>query len=73
MFVLKVPKDFGKRSLTWTIVANGEPQSIPFTLNPGYPITPYKELGMGNQPPVLSFSARRRQGDRAAGEGGAPP
>jgi hypothetical protein len=56
VFVLKVPKDFGKKTLTWTIVANGELQSIPFTLNPGYPITPYKELGMGNQPPVLSFS-----------------
>jgi hypothetical protein len=56
VFVLKVPKDFGKQKLTWTIVANGEVQSIPFTLNPGYPITPYKELGMGNQPPVLTFS-----------------
>jgi hypothetical protein len=57
VFVLKVPKDFGKRTITWTIVANGEVQTIPLTLNPGYPITPYKELGMGNQPPVLSFSA----------------
>jgi hypothetical protein len=56
VFVLKVPKDFGKQNLTWTIVANGETQSIPLTLNPGYPITPYKELGMGNQPPVLAFS-----------------
>ncbi|HVG86895.1 MAG TPA: hypothetical protein VM820_20400 [Vicinamibacterales bacterium] len=56
VFVLKVPKDFGKKTMTWTIVANGEPQSIPLSLNPGYPITPYKELGMGNQPPALSFS-----------------
>jgi len=56
VFVIKVPKDFGKQKVTWTIVANGERQSIPFTLNPGYPITPYKELGMGNQPPTLSFS-----------------
>jgi hypothetical protein len=56
VFVVKVPKDFGTKSLTWTIVANGESQSIPFTLNKGYPISPYKELGMGNQPPVLAFS-----------------
>lgn len=56
VFVLKVPKDFGQQKVTWTIVANGEVQTIPFTLNPGYPITPYKELGMGNQPPALSFS-----------------
>lgn len=56
VFVLKVPKDFGQQKVTWTIVANGEVQAIPFTLNPGYPITPYKELGMGNQPPALWFS-----------------
>jgi hypothetical protein len=56
VFVVKVPKDFGTKAITWTIVANGETQSIPFTLNKGYPISPYKELGMGNQPPVLAFS-----------------
>ena len=51
-----MPKDFGTKAITWTIVANGETQSVPFTLNKGYPITPFKELGMGNQPPVLAFS-----------------
>jgi hypothetical protein len=56
VFVVKVPKDFGTKAITWTIVSNGETQSVPFTLNKGYPISPYKELGMGNQPPVLAFS-----------------
>jgi hypothetical protein len=56
MFVIKVPKDFGTKAITWTIAAHGETQSVPFTLNKGYPITPYKETGMGNQPPVLAFS-----------------
>ena len=56
VFVVKVPKDFGTRSITWTIVSNGETQSVPFTLHKGYPITPFKELGMGNQPPALAFS-----------------
>jgi len=56
VFIVKVPKDFGTRTITWTIVSNGETQSVPFTLNKGYPISPYKELGMGNQPPVLAFS-----------------
>jgi hypothetical protein len=56
VFVVTVPKDFGTRTVTWTIVSNGETQSVPFTLNKGYPISPYKELGMGNQPPVLAFS-----------------
>ncbi len=56
VFVIKVPKDFGTKSIKWTIVSGGEEQSIPLTLNKGYPISPYKELGMGNQPPVLTFS-----------------
>ncbi len=56
VFVVKVPKDFGTKAITWTITANGETQSVPFTLNKGYPISPFKELGMGNQPPILTFS-----------------
>jgi hypothetical protein len=56
VFAIKVPKDFGTKALRWTIVSHGEEQSIPLTLNKGYPISPYKELGMGNQPPVLAFS-----------------
>ncbi len=56
VFIIKVPKDFAKKAVTWTIVSNGETQSIPLTLNPGYPITPYKELGMGNKPPELMFA-----------------
>ena len=57
VFVIKVPKDFGTKSLTWTIVANGESNSIPLTLNKGYPISPFEELGMHNKPPVVAFSA----------------
>src|SRR5476649_1593109 len=56
VFAVKVPKDFGTKAVTWTIVSNGETQSIPFTLNKGYPISPYEELGMHNKPPVLAFS-----------------
>lgn len=56
VFVIKVPKDFGKKAVTWTIVANGEANSLPLTLNPGYPVAPYKEIGMGNQPPALAFA-----------------
>src|SRR5512145_1035048 len=48
VFVIKVPKDFGNKSIRWTLTVNGETQSVPMTLNPGYPITPFKELGMNN-------------------------
>ena len=56
VFVIKVPKDFGDKVVRWTLIANGETQTVPFSLNKGYPITPFKELGMGNQPPTLWFS-----------------
>src|SRR3954470_5319365 len=56
VFVVKVPKDFGTKAITWTIVANGETNSIPLTLNKGYPISPFEELGMHNKPPVLAFA-----------------
>ena len=56
VFVIKVPKDFGKKTLRWTIEANGERQSVPFSLNPGYVVTPFKEAGMSNSPPKLTFA-----------------
>ena len=56
VFVIKVPKDFGDKSVRWTIEANGERNTVPFTLNKGYPVTPYKEAGMSNSPPKLTFT-----------------
>ena len=56
VLVVKVPKDFGKKTVTWTITLNGETQSIPFTLNNPYNIAPFKEIGMLNEPPKLSFT-----------------
>jgi len=57
VFAIRVPKDFGNRKLIWTIVANGESQAIPLTLNTTYAVTPFRELGAGNTPPALAFSA----------------
>src|SRR5437762_12832806 len=34
VFRIVVPKDFGTKKLTWTIVANGQTTSIPMNLNP---------------------------------------
>ena len=56
VLVVKVPKDFGKKTLTWTITANGETQSIPFALLNPYNVAPFKEIGMNNEPPKLSFT-----------------
>jgi hypothetical protein len=55
MFAIKVPADFGNKKLTWTIVANGQPTTIPASLNTDYEISPLIEAAVGNTPPVLRF------------------
>jgi hypothetical protein len=62
VFVINVPKDFGTKVITWTITANGETQSIPFTLNKSYPIEPFEEKGMGNKPPVFTVGGAKFTG-----------
>ena len=55
MFTVKVPADFGNKKLTWTIVANGQPTTIPASLHTDYEISPLAEVAVGNTPPVLRF------------------
>ena len=53
VFTIPVPKDFGDKKLTWTIVVNGQTTTIPLSLNPNYQVEPFEEKGMGNTPPTL--------------------
>jgi hypothetical protein len=54
MFSVTVAKDFPPSSrLTWTIVLNGESNTVPFTLKPEYNVSPFKDEAVGNTPPVL--------------------
>ena len=56
VFTVTVPKDFGNRRFTWTLVANGGLTEIPLSLRPSYEISPFKDPQMGNTPPALKFS-----------------
>ena len=56
VFTIVVPKDFGTKKITWTIVANGEKTEIPFSLTTSYQISPFKDVAMGNTPPVLKLA-----------------
>src|SRR5712672_2439776 len=56
VFRIVVPKDFGSSKLTWTITANHQTTAIPLSLDPLWEVSPFSEPGMGNTPPVLSFS-----------------
>ena len=57
VFRIVVPKDFGTKKLTWTIVANGQETTIPMSLNPLWVVEPFKDAGNGNTPPVVRFDA----------------
>ena len=56
VFTVTVPKDFGDRKLTWTLVANRQTMAIPASLNPLWELSPFHEEGMGNTPPTLAFA-----------------
>jgi hypothetical protein len=57
VFTITVPKDFGAKRLTWTIVANGQAMSVPIGLIPDYNVEPFEDAAMGNTPPTLRFEA----------------
>jgi hypothetical protein len=64
VFVIKVPKDFGKNTLTWTLVANGQTTVIPLNLDPLWVVAPFKDVAIGNTPPGIRFEA---EGERHQG------
>jgi hypothetical protein len=55
VFTILVPKDFGQKKLTWTLVANGQTTAIPMGLNPLYEVEPFKDAAQGNTPPAIRF------------------
>jgi len=55
---IKVPKDFGDKRLTWTIVANGQTTTLPIGIIKGYQIEPFKEVAQGNEPPKIQFDPK---------------
>ena len=58
VFTIKVPKDFGDKRLTWTIVANGQTTAVPVGVIKGYQVEPFKEQAQGNEPPRIQFDAK---------------
>jgi hypothetical protein len=69
MFTVPAPRDFKPSdSYVWTIVANGQTTSIPLRLHGDYVMSPFKEIAVGNTPPVIRFdegSGVSVQGPRA--------
>src|SRR5437773_9546071 len=57
VFTIKLPKDFGDRKLTWTIVANGFTNAITLHTQADYVVEPYEDAANKNTPPKLKFRA----------------
>jgi hypothetical protein len=55
VFAIRVPKDFGTRQLTWTLVANGQTNVIPMHLKADWVVEPFEDAGSKNTPPLLRF------------------
>ena len=57
MFTVTVPKEFtAQQRLTWTITVNGRTNSIPLKLTPDYILQPFKDVAVGNTPPIIRFT-----------------
>jgi hypothetical protein len=55
LFTITVPKDFGDKHFTWTIVANGKTTVIPLSLNVLWRLEPFVDA-TGKTPPYIGFS-----------------
>jgi len=56
VFTLRVPKDFGTKKLTWTLVSNGQTNAITFHTKADYIVEPFEDPANKNTPPTLKFS-----------------
>ena len=55
VFTIKLPKDFGTKKLSWTIVANGFTNTITLHTNPDYIVEPFEDAANKNTPPKFTF------------------
>jgi hypothetical protein len=55
VLAIKVPKDFGQKKLTWTIVANGFTNSITLHTQADYVVEPFEDAANRNTPPKITF------------------
>jgi hypothetical protein len=68
VFAVKVPANFGDRSVTWTLKFRGASYAVPGSLNANWQIDALEgEAGSGNTPPALKFAADGPEGRGPSG------
>lgn len=55
VFTIKVPADFGTKKLTWTLVANGQTNTITLHTNKDWVVEPFEDPASKNTPPMMRF------------------
>ena len=55
VFSINVPKDFGKKKLTWTLVVNGQTNVITMHTAADWIVEPFEDPASKNSPPKLQF------------------
>jgi len=55
VFTVKVPADFGAKKLTWTLVANGQTNTVTLHTKPEWLLEPFEDPASKNTPPTIRF------------------
>lgn len=55
VFAVKVPKDFARKELAWTIVANGQTNVITMHTRADWIVSPFEDPANKNTPPAIRF------------------
>ena len=57
VFSIKIPNDFANKKLTWTLVSNGQTNTITLHTRPEWVVEPFEDRASKNTPPVIRFES----------------
>jgi len=57
VFAIKIPNDLGTKKLTWTLVANGQTNTITLHTIKEWVVEPFEDPASKNTPPVIKFDS----------------
>src|SRR5713226_9229471 len=55
VFSFKAPADFATTKLTWTLVANGQTNTITLHMRPEWVVEPFEDVASRNTPPMIKL------------------
>ena len=55
VFSFKAPANFASQTLTWTLVVNGQTNTITMHMRPEWIVEPFEDVASKNTPPVIKF------------------